>query len=445
MITLRNILVGVLVSSVFLLTGCGDDDDESVTVTAMDAAFELLAVEENAGIRNADILEKTARVENILGAIQTVIEGGASPVADAEVAYGSKPIGQVGSAEAIISYPGIDLDLDGMPDDIGRMIEVRFDGDTQFADAGLRYGVMLPWPVVAYTESTTDRILVVAAVPETWVRTFMRDSGNLEMLIDEAVDRRQDLEELVAEAVEALGFDIRNEAFAGGPVLSDNRIAELEGMFGPLNAQFSAPSRTLTTGFVGADTVAMAIENAFLADTVPDLDGDGLAGAAGDDGVLPSAMMGFLMGTLSAEDFGQMLADGAQVWAEGATFQDWVLNRTLSIPDSSAQEMQLVQVCQGFYVGTSLGFGMHHLPVMPCGIGVWEDETGVHVSIIDTRFLFGYFWSDVSLDPSDPMAQLFGIFPTFVYNELVATVNGALEGLGIPETDQFALEPIPTQ
>ena len=94
---------------------------------------------------------------------------------------------------------------------------------------------------------------------------------------------------------------------------------------------------------------------------------------------------------------------------------------------------------QQFYVGTALGFGMHHLPVMPCGFGVWMDEAGVHLSLIDTRFLFGYFWSDVYLKPDDPMAQVFAVFPTVVFNDLAATANGALGKLGVPEDEWFPL------
>jgi hypothetical protein len=112
--------------------------------------------------------------------------------------------------------------------------------------------------------------------------------------------------------------------------------------------------------------------------------------------------------------------------------------RTFQLAGPDGTPLYVLELCQHFYGGMVLSFGLHHMPAMPCMIGVWEDAGGVHVSILNTGFILGYLFSDVQLDPAQPMAQVFAVFPRFVFNELAGGVNAALRGLGVAEQFEFS-------
>jgi hypothetical protein len=424
------------------ITGCNDDDDETPAAqasVALNATFEQLAVLPRAGIASLSLSDKSARLESVLNAVVIAAQN----TAGVQVAYGAKSLGTVGNTPALLPFPVVDVNMDGVPDETGRMVELRFSGDEAFLANSLGLGIALPWPVAAYTDSAGDTIQIVAAVPETWTRTHLRGTPNLQTLINQAVQNRKVIEQVVQTALKPLGFEILNRPLPQGMDLGESQIAALETRFGQaLTPDFVAPSVTLSGSFVNARDVATAIENVFLADQVPDLDGNGVAGEGSDDAVLPSAMMNFLGGRMSFEAFSGMMAQGPMVWGQGGSFQDWVVLRTVEVAGPNGTSMQVIELCQEFYAGTALGFGLHHMPVMPCAIGVWEDAQGVHVSILNTVFLFGYLFSDVQLDPNQPIAQIFSIFPAFVFNDLAGGVNAALAGLGLPQTERFALLPL---
>jgi hypothetical protein len=395
------------------------------------AAFEVLATKPHS---LTDIPSKVAELDAIITAIATEIEADENMF----VAVGTKEIGTLGTTSAFIPYPPVDYNMDGSPDDAGHMLEVSFDDDSEFLRVGLRHGIALPWQIAAYTYG--DTIYVIAGVPQTVVRTYFRGVDNFDQLMSLSTQYQSKIETVVASALEPLGFTTHINTAIENTQLGEFEIAAIETAFGQeLTPDFIAPSITITSDSVDMDTVITAIENAFLADEVPDLDGNGKAGEQGDDAVLPNAIMDYIAGNMTFEQFSAMLKQGMEIWGNGGAFQDWQFLREIEFSDDQAGTYHLMELCQPFYSGVALGFGLYHMPSMPCALGVWEDSEGVHVNLLAPQFIFGYFFADATetLEPTSPMMQIFSVFPTMVYNELVGIINSALRDIGVEEQLEF--------
>jgi hypothetical protein len=420
-----------------------DDDGKGYGSTTPDevatAAFELLATKP---LESIEIEDKIAAAEEALTAIATQIEESDTM----SVVVGNKDIGRMGNTEILLPFPEVDYDMDGSPDDAGRMLEMAFVNDSQFLSLGLGYGIALPWQIAAYTYG--DTLYVIAGVPQTVVRTYFNDVDDKDDLMDLATEYQGQIEAIVASALEPLDFTTNIHTAVENTQLDETVIGAIESAFGEeLTTDFIAPSLTITNSSVDAETIIAAIENTFLADEVVDLNGNGEAGDEEDDAILPNAIMDFISGNMTFEELGGMLEQGADIWANGGAFQDWVFLRTLESSNDTGNNYYLMELCQPFYASMALGFGLYHMPSMPCAVGVWEDDEGVHVNLLTPQFIFGYFFADVaqSMDPTSPMMQIFTVFPTMVYNELAGIVNFSLRENGIEEQFEFKPFPVPTE
>jgi uncharacterized protein (DUF302 family) len=400
------------------------------------SAFERLATREVAGLSAEDLAAKTAQLVTVLGLIEAAADG--HGFLDVAIGTGS---GQMGLDPQVPSPP-VDLTLDGVPDELGRSLELTGPDDAELLLPGLAHGLALPLPIGVYTDG--DRLEVVAIVPQTLVRTFYRgEDAVAERLMRLAARYQGEMETLVHDALEEHGFTILNEPVPG-TTLDEATIAAMEEQMGPLTLAAAVPSVEAGTG-VTVEELTAALEAVAGADTVPDLNQNGTTGEDGngngvpdDHEVLPGAFAGFLAGQMSMEELQQLLAGAANVWANGGTFQAWEPLRTLDL-SGAAGDLRVLEVCQSFYAGNALMTGLHHIPAMPCTLGVWEEGGSVRVGILDVRFLFAYYFRDgLGALPGEAMQQLFAIFPTFVQNELVSLTNAALASRGVEARFQLA-------
>jgi rhodanese-related sulfurtransferase len=391
------------------------------------SAYELLATKSHS---LTDIASKQAELEKIFDSIISAIDADK----DMTVVVGSQDVGRLQTTGKLIPYPAIDFNRDGTADEIGRMLEFSFADDSAFLQQNLAYGIMLPWSIAAYTSN--DTIYVTAAVPQTWIRTYLKDEKNLEPLLKLAAKYQQKIEELVASTLEPLGFTTNlNKVHNGQNILGDAEIAMIEAKFGTkLTAQFARPSITIKDDSVDAKTVVDKIVELFLANNTSDLDNNGTAGEQADQEYLPNLVQAYMAGNKTFDDISKLFEQGMELWNKGGSFANWTLLRTVELSDGKDGTYHLFELCQEFYAGLALGVGLNHMPALPCGLGVWQDSEGVHINMLTPQFIFSYFFTDMKIDPNNEQqvrqGKLFQVFPTMVYNELAGILNGVIEEVG---------------
>ncbi|WP_069470611.1 hypothetical protein [Candidatus Marithrix sp. Canyon 246] len=281
------------------------------------------------------------------------------------------------------TFPPIDSE-------VGHILEVSFSQDSKFLNLGLQYGIVLPWKIAAYTDGNT--IKVIAGVPQALLRSYFKDDKNIKQLLSLASQYQSKIEKVVASALQSLNFKTNINSIIKNTQLGESEITAIETAHGnKLTHDFATPSITITDNSIDAKTVINAITKAFLADQ------------NGDHAILPNAVNNYLTGSMSFEDFFKLIEQGKDIWAKGDAFQNWNLLRTMEFYDEKGSTYQRIEVSQQFYASMGLGFGLHHMPALPCSIGVWKDSTGVHINLTNPRFLLdkvyaitrGSNWIDV--------------------------------------------------
>jgi rhodanese-related sulfurtransferase/uncharacterized protein (DUF302 family) len=398
------------------------------------SAYELLATKSHS---LTDIASKQAEIEKIFDSIISAVDADQ----DMTVVVGSQDAGRLGTTGKLIPYPTIDFNRDGTADEIGRMLEFSFADDSAFLQQNLAYGIMLPWSIAVYT--TNDTIYVTATVPQTWIRTYLKDENNLEPLLNIAANHQKKIEELVASTLEPLGFTTNlNQVHNGQNIIGDAEIAMIEARFGTkLTAKFARPSITIKNDSVDAQTVVDKIVKVLLANNASDLDNNGTAGEQADQEYLPNIVQEYMAGTKTFDDISKLFEQGMELWNKGGSFADWTLLRTVELSDGKDGTYHLFELCQEFYSGLALSVGLNHMPALPCNLGVWQDSEGVHINMLTPQFIFSYFFTDMKIDPNNEQqvrqGKLFQVFPTIVYNELAGILNSVIDDVG--GTEKFEL------
>ncbi len=371
------------------------------------AVFELLATKPHS---LTDISSKSAELKATLTAIASAIES--EP--DMNVVVGSQ------------TFPSIDSE-------VGHMLEISFSQDSKFLNLGLQYGIVLPWKIAAYTDGST--IKVIAGVPQTLVRSYFKDDKNIKQLLSLASQYQSKIEKVVASALQSLGFTTNINSIIKNTQLGDTEITAIEMAHGKkLTPDFAFPSITITDSSVDVETVINGITKRFLADET------------GDHAVLPNAINNYLSGSISFEELFKVIEQGKDIWAKGGAFQDWDLLRTMEFSDEQAGIYQRMEIYQQFYATMGLGFGLHHIPALPCSVGVWKDSKGIHINLTNPRFIFAYLFPDIKLDSNNEkqqrMRKILKFFPSILFNELANMINGVINDLG--GTEKFQLLPLRT-
>jgi hypothetical protein len=430
----RSILVALAASALLAVAGCGSGEQDPGQVarevqgkancpsTLGPHAFELSAVKATPGLAQSSIADKKSTVAQATDRL--VKWAGKLP-------YVKLLVGTNGMER--LDFPAVDSDMDGNPDEVAQKLELSFPTDDWFlwlADPAR--GLALRWSVVVLTDG--DAVKVVIGVPDTFVRLYFRGEPHLPLLRAWARWNHHRLRDIVHLALAGDGFTTRVNQGLPGTELTETTISSVEAMLGPVTAESIAPSLTIDGANVSVSQVVAAIETAFTAKRVPDLDADGDVDAD-DLQVLPTAMQQFLQGQMSETELAGMLGQGASLWGNGLTFQQWANPRTLQIG-----QVHVVELCQPFYAATALGTGLHHVPAMPCAVSVWQEGDVVRVNLLDPDVIFAYFFRDAAPQMPPAMQQLFAIFPAFVFNEMAGVVNAAMADLGA--TPRLALHNI---
>lgn len=388
--------------------------------------YELTATRTVAGLGNKTIADKKAAID---GAIDALIKR------TKKMPWFRLQVGTNGMDR--LNFPPIDLDLDGKPDEAAKKIELSFSSDGwMLASTSKAHLVALRWSIVVYSDK--DKLRTVIGVPETFTRIYFRGEKNLRALTWIAGMVHSNLRHLAHVALAPAGHATYLNQGVAGTELSEQRIAQLEAKLGPVTAESIAPSLTLT-GVKTAQVVA-ALEKAFEAKRVPDLNQDGKLDSA-DQQVLPTMFSDYMQGKLTFAQMGAMMGQGFALWKSGGTFQQWANPRTIDLSRPWLGELYIVELCQPFYAQTALSTGLYHVPSMPCAVSVWEEQGKVRVSLLDPNFIFAYLFIDAGPKMPAAMQQLFGVFPTFVYNEMAAILNAAMGDLGLSQS--LPLRPFP--
>ena len=405
---------------------------------AVDYMYELTAQKVVPGLSGQTIDEQRAVVDETLDRLVAAAEGEPG----LEIVVGTNGADRT-------AFPPVDLNMDGTPDNVGKMVEVWLWSHSWFlTSTDLAHGIGLPWTIVAYSNSgdaedpSDDTVDVVIGVPETFTRLFFRGEPNADLL--ESVARcihHPRLRYLVHRALQDDGYATNLDQGIPETEMGEAEIAAIEALTGrPLSAEVIAPSLTLR--HVKVAEVVAALEQAVVSPTVGDLNQDGEVDDDLDEGVLPYMVQQYMAGNLTFEEIAGALAGAFDYWSAGYTFQQWQVPRVLDLSHPILGKLYIIELCQPFYAGTALSTGLHHMPSMPCAIAVWQVHGGVKVSLLDTSFIFAYFFADAPNHMPPPMLQLFGVFPTLVFNDMAAVVNSATtEILGLDVT--LDLHPFP--
>jgi hypothetical protein len=399
----------------------------AVPAAAMDFAYELLATKD---VSDPGLTEVDEVVDALIAA--------AKKMPGLQVAIGTHGVDRLTYYE--------DLNMDGSPEEVGRMVEISFPLDTAvLAVNGPRHGV--PFPLGGIGVLTHgDQIQVHASVPETRIRVYFRDR-DLESREDlEALGElyRERIEHLVENALGGQGFTIMTTGEE--PVLNEDAIGYIEtNIVGvPLtNYDYVAPAATLPKGMTVKEVVE-AFENALDGDPT-DSDVIGVA-----HGALQSAFITAVMAT--GDDDYDLINDllwSAQqddgVWHTGQALEEWVLLRVLKI----AGNVYMIELCQPFFAGAALSVpAFYHYLELPCGLVVWQQGPHVQIAQYNPLVVFPFFFSD-ALGPicDNPamigMCNVFQVFPLVAFNEVASIINGVLgdEYIGLYDVPPLPIVP----
>ncbi len=391
------------------------------------ATYELLAKGEVPGLSRMSIAEKKTVIDGVVDRL--IEEVGATRSLEIEV--GSNGLDR-------LHFPPVDLDLDGVVDEVGRTIEVSAWTDAWFLrSTELTHAAALPWSLAVYSEG--DMLKVVLGVPETFTRLFFRGERTLPGLVAtaRAVPHRM-IRKMVADALTGRDFETGLNKGLPGTEMDEERITAMESVFGPVTPETIAPSVVLPGATV--DEVVAAIEAAVVLPRVPDLNGDGATDDGLDEAMMPEMLGRYVAEELSFEEMLGMMEMGFDMWPHGFTFQQWVHARTLDLSSPGTGAIHLIELCQPFYAAVALSSGLHHMPAMPCAVTVWEVDGGVALNVLDPAFIFAYLFADAADTMPPALQKLFGLFPAFVYNEMVTLVNAGLRNLGYQNA--YELHPV---
>ncbi len=396
----------------------GEADYAMGQAPGMEHVFELLATRHVPGLAAADVAGKRAVLDDAID--RMIAEATLMPGLDVAIAL---------DGNDRLEFPPVDFNMDGVPDDVGTMIEVTLPNDNaMLASTDLAHIIGLPWRIAVYTKG--DDIEIVTGVPETFTRLYLRGESPSWVGVTTHV-HHQRIRALVDNGLSSGGGYVTGiNTGLPGTEMTEATIAATESMMGPITPESIAP--VVEIAGVSVEAVVEAIKAGFSASTVPDLNQDTVLDA-NDLAVLPNAFGAYINGEMSFEEMGGMMGQGFDLWNYGLTFQQWKVARVLDLSSPQNGSLYLIKLCQGFYAGTALSTGLHHMPSMPCAVAVWMENGVVKVSVLDPAFIFGYFFQDaMGLMPA-PMQDLFSVFPTFVYNEMAGVVNAAVGPLGAQE------------
>jgi hypothetical protein len=444
------IRVAILLSGLTLLVACG----EGQTQTGQDLSEYTPLTRAEEAVYSEYLYERvaqrpltTAELEDpnpetpINEAIDVVLNQTADAIIAAIQADGTSFLAVGTNGQDRIPYPPVQ-NMDGtMAYGVG--LELFYAADGRVMDS-MDQGIGLPWVIGIYADHGV--LAVDVGVPETYTRIYFPtdDERDAERKKTIAVRAHAKMQRVIQEA---LGDMAVEEPFGVGIEMPDwsetaPSIAGITYLLDDLAEV--APSVTLNGDYEVAQVVA-ALEGAFFQSsqgmTTPDLDGDGNFQEELPEGF--AAYMGMMPGmSLSCDEMNDMMSMGLSMptgdpglWVQGGTFQAWKNIRTVNLTVIGNGPLYIMELCQPFYAGAALSTGMYHLTAMPCNIAIWKESGKIKVSVLNPNVIFGYFFADamqaMQADPNmAPMLQLFGMFPTFVLNELMALANNGLQGLG---------------
>ncbi|MEN8258006.1 MAG: hypothetical protein ABFS09_09115 [Thermodesulfobacteriota bacterium] len=415
------------------ITCCSASTSLAASPAPAEEAFKIIAEKKVSGLSDLTTLEKKAQVLHIcehlssstdpLGAITSVET---IPSELDGVAY-----------EAVLNFPFTDMNMDGVADSASCNVEFwhEMNDDILSMSDNPRYMSAMPWPMAVYTEG--DNIKIALRLPETTMRVFFNDSDDKATYEEMGAVIRADIENFVISTLQDggdQGFKIEDELVKGTQI-KEEVLQGIESMIGPINSDSVAPMVSISAASVPAsmipegstalDAVVGALEVAINTPRVGDLNQDSVVDAA-DKAVLPGMFQQVMTGEMSVEQMQQVMATAPYVWNMGGTFQQWKSVKLMQ--SESTPGLYELSVCQPFYAQTALqaSGSLFHQTIMPCRLLVWDDGVNINIAITNPEVFFAAFWLDAPIEAGSPMAELFKIFPTFVLNEMITMVNGAL-------------------
>ncbi len=407
-----------------------------------DEAFEILASKTVEGLSGQTVQEKRAVV---LEVCEQITHDAASQRRISPVVTMLSELEGV-EYETDLKFPYLDMDMNGAKEEASCNAELwhKINDVILYSSGESRYAAGMPWPIAVYTEG--DSIKVGMRLPETTIRVFLNDSPMKSFYETLGSRIRTDLERFLARSSALEDFNHEIIPIAKSSI-TEEKVDMLEGMIGELNTDSVAPMVTIPISAVPAalipggsgalEAVVGALEVAVNTPRIGDLNQDGTVDAA-DKAVLPGMFQMVMTGAMSMEEMGAVMATAPYVWNMGGTFQQW---KSIKLVQPESQPgLYVLSVCQPFYAATAIqaSKAAFHQTIMPCRLLIWEEDGNINIAITNPEVFFAAFWMDAQIDPASAMGGLFQIFPTFVLNEMIAMVNGALgEQLGLQ--DRMAL------
>lgn len=389
-------------------------------VKILSEAFEIL------GIKSYDSEDKTATMKK--GLLMELAENMSH-----NLHFGTLNVTLAEKGEDILAFPPVN-------NEVGVNIEIwHKHNDYLLSKTKLDYILSMPWTVSIWTEG--EKMIAGLRVPETSVRIFFNDAPDVEKYENKAANIRKDIEKEVIRLLREEGFVASMKMIEPieGTQISDLEIAEIEAVLGPITAELVVPSIALTDlpEELSIEDVVIALEEGIPAFRLPDLNENGVTNS--DDGtVLPAMIQDYLNGVITLSDIEQMIDDAQIFWEEGHTLQQWISAKTANLSSYKLGKVYIISACQPFYAGIALGTGgLYHQGIMPCKIGIWEEDGTVKIGLSNPEVFFNAFFRDVMPNLSEEMADLFALFPSLVYNELAAIINSVAEDLGSTISYEF--------
>ena len=421
-----TLLVTLLCAPSFAFAFFGD---WGTSIDVRDEAFEIIGTKYVWGLADKTVAEKR----------EMVMEIGEYLAENAENSKISVPEALRG--ETVLKFPYMDMNLDGVADEASCNVEFwHVDNDQFLTGTGtMQYMAALPWPVAIWTEG--NYIKAGLRIPETSLRVFMRQESNIADYEETGAQIREDMEDLLQWQLAFKGFSTWYINRQEETSITEEVLQNVESMLGPITTDLAAPTVSFPANGMSVEDVLTVLEAQVNTPRVPDLNEDGIVDAA-DKAVLPGMFQAFFDGQMSFDDMVAVMQSAPDMWTPGYTFQQWKSVKVLEV--GAGTNLYQVSVCQPFYAQTALQLtGLFHQTIMPCRLLVWEENGQINISVSNPEVFFALFFFDAAPNMTQDMQDLFGIFPTFVLNEMVVLVNSTLEELGATERMDFHPCPCP--
>jgi len=349
----------------------------------------------------------------------------------------------------------------------GRGITVSFITDnTLLQAAGPEFALMLPWTISVFsglypppdpTDPETpvnyesDCLYVVAQVPQTFVRLFMRSADNYDAWLGVANMCQQKIRDLVRDTFSEPGSGWITDVNQGIIKMDEATIEQIEDVYGTLDASSIGhkvpigPSDSYDVGSVVDAIVESIIAGDALFQTNENPPGM-------YDDLVNEMFLKYVQGSMSWLDFyTQFYGAAIKAWlgSEEYPMPRTILKftgvRVLDFSSKFNKSLKIIEMCQPFYGHTGLSMGFHHAPSLPDTIVVWEENGGIWVKALNVHFLIEYFFYDVTtllgcLEPLQPSGEqnlicnVLWAFPAILENEVSTMLNRALGAYLFPLT-----------